>query len=510
MESRSLMAIRQLIDAGRTLIYIQSPEEERILLLLTALARHPGGDKPGLFTWSITEGLWKDGKACRNQPEGARGILDFVIGHEDAAFFLLKDFHEFIRDSAEIRRRLRDVYHSCLHSAKHIVICSPVKTIPSEIEREVAFLKMPMPDITEMLELVREEVRALEAAIRHSGGTPPPPITEDAVYILARSLQGLTFDEARHAIRFATARHGGLDASVMPLLQEEKRLLVRKTGLMEYLPDTIGIDQLGGLDVLKKWLIQRRDLFFSRDSISADIVPKGVLMMGVSGCGKSLSARIVSSVFGLPLYRVDMSQIFAAGMGNAERVFAEACRTMEEIAPAVIWYDEIENAITRQHLDTSGVLDRIFGYFLTWMQEKPKGLFIAATANRIDLLPAEMIRKGRFDQVFFIDLPDYNERMEIFKIHLLRRHIDLAGLSMDLATIRTEGCTGAEIEQCVIATLTSARLANQPVTDKFLLPAIEDIVPLSKTMQEQVKHIRSWASDRAINASTKTRRSSHG
>ncbi len=497
--NRGLAAIRNMLDAGRPLIYVQSPEEDRVLSLVTQAAEFRQGGGSQLFVWSITDGLVEGGRVNQSQPDGARGVLDFVVSYPTPAIFLLKDFHEFIRESAAVRRRLRDVYHACLKSRKAVVICSPVKVVPPEIEREVAFLKLPMPDLVELASLLTEEAAGLGA----TGDLGP-----EARYILGRALQGLTFDEARHAIRFAFAQAHRLDPSVVPLLQEEKRLLVRKSGLMEYVPDTVGIDQVGGVDVLKKWLEQRKGLFFSEEGVTSEIVPKGILLMGVSGCGKSLTARAVASAFALPLYRVDMSQVFAAGLGNAERVFAEACRTMEEIAPAVVWFDEIENAISRQHQDSSGVLDRIFGYFLTWMQEKPKGLFVAATANRIDLLPAEMIRKGRFDQVFFIDLPDQPERMEIFRIHLQRRRIGTAGLSLDLATVRTEGWTGAEIEQAVISALTASRLANEPLTDKYLLPALEDIVPLSKTMSEQVKYIRAWASDRAISATSKRRRSS--
>jgi len=266
----------------------------------------------------------------------------------------------------------------------------------------------------------------------------------------------------------------------------------------------VNLDQLGGLDVMKLWLRQRRDLFYSRESISSEIVPKGVLLMGVSGCGKSLSARVIASVFGLPLYRVDMSQVFASGLGHAERQFAEACRTMEEIAPAVVWFDEIENGISRAHADSSGVLDRIFGYFLTWMQEKPTGLFVAATANRIDLLPAEMIRKGRFDQVFFIDLPEKEERLEILRIHLQRRSVQPDSLPLDLMANRTEGWTGAEIEQFVVSALTAARLDNQPLSDTHLYDALKEIVPLSRTMKEQVAAIRGWAFERAVRASSKS------
>jgi SpoVK/Ycf46/Vps4 family AAA+-type ATPase len=493
-QSKSLSVIRSVIDAGRPLIYIQSAEEDRVVGLLTRVAEGRPGGRVDLALWSITEGLQINGRAGKPQPDGPRGILDFIIASDKPGIFLLKDFHEYIRDAAEIRRRLRDLYYECLDTGKFAVVCSPAKCIPDEINREVAFLELPSPDLKELEELLRTEVKSITG----SGELPT-----ETVYVLTRALQGLTFNEARHALRRAMTAHGKLDPSVVPTLEEEKRLLVRKTGLIEYVPDTAGIAQIGGLEVLKTWLTQRRELFFSRESISAEIVPKGLLLMGVSGCGKSLSARAVANVFALPLYRIDMVQVFSAGMGNAERLFSGACHAMEEVAPAVVWFDEIENGISRHHQDGTGVLDRIFGFFLTWMQEKPAGLFVAATANRIDLLPAEMIRKGRFDQVFFIDLPDRDERLDIFKIHLRRRGVDPCSLSLDLIADRTEGWTGAEIEQAVIAALVSARLAKETVTDKYMLPSLRQIVPLSKTMKEQVSHIRSWAFDRAVHASAR-------
>lgn len=494
-QSKSLAAIQGIIDAGRPLIYIQSAEEDRVIGLLTRIAEERRGGRIELFLWSVTEGLQQNGKPLKNQPDGPRGILDFIVGHDKPAIFLLKDFHEFIRDTVDIRRRLRDLYYECLDTGKFAVVCSPAKCIPEEINREVAFTELPRPDLKELEDLLGSEAKSIGGG---SGGLPA-----ETIYVLTRALQGLTFNEARHALRRAVAEHGKLDPSVVPTLEQEKQQLVRKTGLIEYVPDTLGIGQIGGLEVLKTWLTQRRELFFSRESISAEIVPKGLMLMGVSGCGKSLSARAVANVFGLPLYRIDMVQVFSAGMGNAERLFSGACHAMEEVSPAVVWFDEIENGISRHHQDGTGVLDRIFGFFLTWMQEKPAGLFVAATANRIDLLPAEMIRKGRFDQVFFIDLPDRDERLEIFKIHLSRRGVDPGTLSLDLIADRTDGWTGAEIEQAVIAALVSARLAKETVTDKYMLPSLRQIVPLSKTMKEQVSHIRSWAFDRAVHASAR-------
>jgi ATP-dependent 26S proteasome regulatory subunit len=487
--------IQGIIDAGRPLIYIQSSEEDRVIGVLGRIARERAGGAVDLFLWSITEGLLLNGKPLPNQPDGPRGILDFIVAHDRPALFMLKDYHDFIRDSIAIRRRLRDLYYQCLDTGKFAIICSPSKYIPEEINREVAYSELPRPDLKELEELLAVEAKTM------TGGDGR--FSSEVIYELTRAVQGLSFHEARHALRGAMAQHGKLDVSVVQTLEQEKQQLVRKSGLIEYVPNTTGIDQIGGLDVLKTWLRQRRGLFYSRESLSAEIVPKGLLLMGVSGCGKSLSARSVANVFGLPLYRIDMVKVFAGGMSTAEHHFSSACHIMEDVAPAVAWFDEIEAGISREHHDEMGVLDRIFGFFLTWMQEKAPGLFVVATANRIDLLPAEMIRKGRFDQVFFIDLPDQDERLEIFKIHLARRGLDPKGVDLDRIAERAEGWTGAEIEQAVVAALIAARIANEPVSDKYLYPALRQIVPLSRTMKEQVSHIRSWAYDRAIRASSR-------
>ena len=293
----------------------------------------------------------------------------------------------------------------------------------------------------------------------------------------------------------------------MPHLLDEKKLIVNRTGLIQYIAESTQLEHVGGLEYLKAWLIERRKLFVERESLSAEIVPKGVLVMGVSGCGKSLSVKAIASCFGLPLYRIEMSEVFSGRHGNPDSAFVEACRTVESVAPAVVWFDEIEMGLTGQTSDAGANMGRIFAFFLTWMQEKTRGLFVAATANRIDLLPAEMIRKGRFDEVFFIDLPTEDERIEVFRIHLEKRGVDAKGLQLHRLKKITQGWTGAEIEQCVISALTQVRLQNKLVTFEDLHQAALGVIPLSKTMREQVDHIRSWAYDRAVRASPREAKS---
>ena len=482
IESRAAKTIREIFESGRPLTYIRSAEEQRIAKILREVAARI--DTP-VWTWTLTEGMRRDG---RNAQEGAlspRGALDFIATHDGVAIFHLKDFHEPLRESPEIRRRLRDVYESCLNHRKYVVISSPVRFIPEEVERSVMFLELRPPDLIELTDVLREE----------AGDN-----TEDATLNqLARALQGLSIDEARYGVRRALSQNSKLGPESVPALLEEKRLLVNRSGVVEFIADSTNIGEVGGLEVLKTWLKERQKLFALRDTLSEEIVPKGVLLMGIPGCGKSLAIKAIASNFGLPLYRVDMIEIFSGRHGKPEGAFVEACRMMEDMSPAVLWFDEIEMGITST--ESGGEQGRIFAFFLTWMQEKSRGLFVAATANRIDLLPAEMIRKGRFDEVFFVDLPVDDERLEIFKIHLNRRGVDASRFDLDQLRSMTTGWTGAEIEQCVVSSVTKARLADRAITQQDLIKVAASTVPLSRTMKEQIGHIRSWAFERAVRAS---------
>ena len=481
VESRASKAIREIFESGRPLTYIRSSEEQRVARVLQEVSGTLGSLP--IWTWSLTEGLLRDGQVSLAAGTSPRGVLDFIIAHQDAGIFHLKDFHEPLRDSAEIRRRLRDVYESCLDRRKFVVITSPVRFVPEEVERSILFLELRTPDVIELAEFLREEA---------------PDSSEGTIQQVARTLLGLTIDESRYALRRAFATGRGLGSESLPALLEEKKLLVNRSGVIEFIADPTDLGDVGGLEGLKTWLVERSKLFEMRDSLDAEIVPKGLLMMGIPGCGKSLCVKAVASQFQLPLYRVDMTEIFSGRHGNPEGAFVEACKMMEDMAPAVLWFDEIERGLTTN--ESGGQQGRIFGFFLTWMQEKTRGLFVAATANRIELLPAEMIRKGRFDEVFFVDLPNEEEQTAIFKIHLKRRGIDQARFNIEQLIEFTVGWTGAEIEQCVVSAITKARLADRDLTEQDLISVAVKQVPLSRTMKEQINQIRGWAFERAIRA----------
>jgi SpoVK/Ycf46/Vps4 family AAA+-type ATPase len=488
-ESRAARALREVFESGRPLTYILSHEEQRVARVLREVAEGMPGPPVPVWTWTVTDGLHRGLTSEQAGTQGPREALDFIMSYQGPAIFHLKDFHEALRDSSAIRRRLRDTYDACLDQHKFVVITSPVRFIPEEVERAVIFVELRPPDIVELTEFLKEEVRGTSAA-----STPEATLRQ-----VAYTLQGLTLDETRYALRRGLAVSPTLGLEALPALLEEKRLLVNRGGVIEFISTTTNLDEIGGLEGLKTWLLERRKLFQMRDSIDSEIVPKGLLMMGIPGCGKSLAVKAIASYFQLPLYRVDMIEIFSGRHGKPEGAFVQACKMMEDMAPAVLWFDEIEMGITST--DSGGEQGRIFAFFLTWMQEKTRGLFVAATANRIDLLPAEMIRKGRFDEVFFVDLPQDDEQIEIFKIHLAKRGVDLARFHFDQLKQFTQGWTGAEIEQCVISAVTKARLADREVSEQDLLSIAARTVPLSRTMKEQINHIRGWAFERALRAS---------
>lgn len=473
----------QLLSAGRSLVVVQTFEEDRLEKILTHIG---SAQSKELWIWQANQGLIGPSGTI-DGTQAAEAALGVLLNQETPSIVWMKDLHHHYRP--EVVRSLRDLYYSWRHSGGLLTISATERAIPLELEREVAFLRLPLPDQEEIVAEVEawagEQGYDLQLAYDVAGAT----------------LRGLTRSEVLHSLSRIRAT-GVTGADALVALQEEKRRLVSKTGTLQFIPDVPDVNDLGGLEHLKNWLEKRRSLLTSSDEADREIIPKGVLLMGVSGCGKSLCVKAVSSAWQLPLYRLEMVRVFSGAYGSPETAFAEACKIMEEMAPAVLWIDEIEMGLSADGAAAADpTLSRIFAFFLTWMQEKPAGLFVAATANRIDLLPAEMIRKGRFDQVFFVDLPTTREREDIFKIHLKKRGYDPADFTPEVFADATEGWSGAEVEQCVVSAVTSARMEHRNLELKDLYASRKQIVPLSTTMEEQVRHIRNWAYERAARAS---------
>jgi len=318
-ESRAFRALKEMFQGGRPLIFVCTPEEGRVGMLLRDISENLFRNGIPVWSWSLTSGLASsDGRTA--QELSPKAVLDFIGSHSQPGIFQLKDFHQFMRDDPQIRRKLRDLYESCLDSGKFLVITSPVRAIPEELNRQIALIELHAPDLEELLAFVRLETEK----IARNGFKVDA--SEPVLFAIARSLQGLTLEESRHAMRRALAVTGGLDENCLHSLLEEKKLVVNRTGLIQYVSDATSIDHVGGLEYLKAWLLERRKLFLERDSLSAEIVPKGLLVMGVSGCGKSLSVKAIASCFGLPLYRIDMSEVYSGRHGNPDAAFVEADR----------------------------------------------------------------------------------------------------------------------------------------------------------------------------------------
>lgn len=487
--------IRRFIAAKYPILYLVSWEEERVERMVKLLGTKLFPNPIKFYTWSCVGGMRSD-EAEIDDTSDAIQALDRVIGDQETGFYLFRDLHFFLTDPRLIRK-LREVYRILRSSYKTLFILSPVLALPNELQREVAVVDIWLPDMDELGEIFDMVVGSHKNSEKIRGS-----ITQALREKCIRAMLGLGSVEMELALRRTLIGKEGIDDGVVDALLEEKAQLVRKSGTLEFVRDRISLDDIGGLENLKEWL-QTRVLAFSTEAKKFGLdVPKGLLIMGISGCGKSLCAKAVATAWNLPLLRLDLNQVYSGTSGSPEEAFQRAVNTVEAMAPCVLWIDEIEAGITRSGEKTSdSPASRIFGYFLTWMQEKQYPVFVAATANRIDLLPPEILRKGRFDEIFFVPLPSQKERREVFRIHLLRRGRNPELFDLDSLAKNTEGLSGAEIEQAVVSALFESFSKRKELDDMELIIASSSMVPLSTTMREDISKLERWAFNRAVKAS---------
>ncbi len=484
--SRAVERIRRALLGGHPLIYVLTWEETRVERLAQHLARTFYGAPCAYGVWSVVDGLVIDGNPVPDTHDPVRA-LEAILAVSGKGFYLLKDFPTAGRP--EIVRRLRDLYRALKDRGRHALIVSPRLAIPEEAKKEIYIVEYELPDDGEIGKI-------LDGHLRRRLGLS---IEETAMRRLALAMRGLTADEIGHLVSKVFAARKSFDEAAFLEILSEKEQMSKKEGVLEFVPPRFSLDDVGGYAVLKTWL-QKRQALFSKDALDAGIpIPKGILLMGISGCGKSLCVKTISTLWNLPLFRLDMNAVF--GTDNAEMTFLRALRAVEAVSPAVLWIDEIEMGVGGYREGQDASMSRIFSGFLTWMQEKSALVFVAATANRIHLLPAEIIRKGRFDQVFFVDLPNEEERKQIFAIHLKKNRCDVGRFDLVFLAKATAGWNGAEIEQAVVSAVVDAYAEKRALTEDDLYRMISSTVPLSVTMEEQIKAIRSWAHERALNAS---------
>lgn len=495
-----------LVNAGFPYIYIPSYEEERITNTIKNVISNKELIKSDrkLYVWTQTDGLVSDETKIRDTSSPINAVESVAKSSEDA-IYIFKDFHIYFggdrnsRPDYSVIRKLRDIIPSLKSSRKTIVFISSKLVIPCDMEKEISILDFDLPNAEEIQSLLEELISGLNPENVH--------LTNDDKILLSRSALGLTMQEAENAFCRAIVKLKGLDINAISIIHEEKNQVVKKTGVLEFVKSDLNIDDIGGLENLKKWLIRRNNSWSERAQAYNLPAPKGVLITGVPGCGKSLTAKAMSAIWGLPLLKLDMGKIFGGIVGSSEENMRKAIATAEAVSPSILWVDEIEKGFSGlKSGGDSGTSARVFGTFLTWMQEKTDPVFVIATANDISSLPPELLRKGRFDEIFFVDLPTTKEREKIFKVHINKRiksssvqHEITADDSVcrELADM-SAGYVGAEIEQIVISAMYEAFYANRGLRKEDIIKAIKETVPLSSTQREQILELRAWAKERAV------------
>ena len=458
-----------------------------------------------VFIWTVTHGMVKYGESrntTKHNTVSPEAAIEWVIRQKRDDIYIFKDLHPFI-DSAVITRWLRDAIASFKGTDKIIILMSPVQVIPIELEKEVVVLDYPLPTLEE-LDQVLEKQLSLSRPL-FSKKSKKNLLKQEVREKLLKAALGLTKDEAQKVYRKAFVQAGRLTDQEVDIILSEKKQLIRRNGILEYIEEDETIDSIGGLEEIKHWLKQRSNAFTEKAREYGLPQPKGMLILGVPGCGKSLIAKTTSRLWGLPLLRLDMGRVYDGSMvGRSEANLRNALKTAESISPAILFIDELDKSFAggAGSADSDGgTSSRIFGSFLTWMQEKNSPVFVMATANRVDRLPGEFLRKGRFDEIFFVDLPSLKERQDIFRIHLEKRRDDITRFNLDELAKIADGFSGAEIEQAIIAAMYEAFALEREFTQFDILAAVKSTLPLSRTMTEQVNALRDWARTRARPAS---------
>lgn len=493
MPTDSVIAdLERRVQSGYSVLMLETHEEQRWQPALHLLAEKLDRE---FVSWSETSS------------ETPRELLldtleKFSSGEKKGQLLVLKDIQPLLADS-QIVRAIREVAFSSSQTKNCLVLLGSHLELPVELEKDAYRLSLPLPDYQDVKELFDEVFESVPVKNREHWD-----LDEYQIDRLVQTLLGLTLNQARNALTQCLQRAGTeFNDDVFLNLVAEKKNLLQGSDLLEYYDLSTGMQSVGGLEAMKLWLHQRANAFSEISRSQGVPAPRGVLIIGVQGCGKSLVARAVAHQLKFPLLRLDISTLLASDRGVSERNMRRALQTAETMAPSVLWIDELDKGFAGAHLDVGkdSTLSRLLGRFLTWMEEQRGKVFVVATANKIDQLPPETVRRGRFDELFFVDLPNYYERTDIFKIHMRSRNLDPAGFDLHELVEKTDGYSGAEIEQIVSSTVLECFSEHQAVTQEKLLETTDEVVPLSKTMEDELFHMREWANGRCRKATPDSR-----
>ena len=491
-----------LIRARYPILYVVSWEERKVDRLITHIASRRSKK---VYSWSYTQGIQTLGappdpsKAKSSSTRDPSAALDHVLVSNESAIFLFKDLHPFLtKNNFAVIRKLREVSQAIKNSYKTLVIVSPMLELPVELEKDITVIQLDLPGPDEFNEL-------LDRIIREVRDNPNVKVRvdESSRERVVKAAMGLTLAEAENVFAKTIVADGVLDSNDVSAIFAEKQQIILKSGLLEYYDASEDFGEVGGLEALKEWLAKRARAFSDEAEKFGLPAPKGILLLGVQGCGKSLCAKAAASHWKMPLLRFDIGKMFGSLVGSSEENMRRAIQVAESVAPAVLWVDEIDKAfagVSGGGGSDAGTSSRVFGTFLTWLSEKKSPVFVLATANDISNLPPELLRKGRLDEIFFVDLPNDQERHEILRIHINKRNRDASKFDLDQLVQEGHGFSGAELEQVVISALYDAFYAGGKLTTEGLMAALQETVPLSRTMQEDIDRLRAWAGSRARRA----------
>lgn len=512
-QQRTKTLLANLLKARFPYLYIQTWEEDRILSLIRSVAQDAGLIKTPreVLTWRMTTGIVDGNHQPKGDSKQPLKALEFIEKYDKPCVVVLQDFHVFFGGQGrvpdfQIIRKLRDMLILIKQSAHpiNVIFTSSVLVLPEDLQKDVTIVDFELPGFEEIKAVLDEMI-----AINEQSGRIQIELGEEDKERLAQAALGLTLSEAENAFARAMVEDGKLDAQDVEVILEEKEQIVKKTSILEFVRSSLKMEDIGGLENLKRWLSKRNKSWLDSAKKYGLPAPKGVLITGVPGCGKSMISKSISSLWQLPLLRLDMARIFTGIVGGSESNMRKAIKTAEAISPCILWVDEMEKGFSGiTSSGDSGTSARVFGQFLTWMQEKTKPVFVVATANNISELPPEMMRKGRFDEIFFVDLPTKRERKEILRVHFHKRIQDpevlgefgLTDEVLEDLVDKTEGFAGAEIEQLIVDALFEAFAENRSIRLEDFHKAIANTVSLSVTLAEQIRALRDWANVRAVTA----------
>lgn len=488
-----------LFKARYPILYVVSSEEARVEENLKRVA-DPLELK--VYRWSITEGIRDLKGNPREAIKDPLGALNFVDDVKEDCVLVLRDFHPFFKDLT-IVRRIRDLYASLpktvpgqAHFKRHVVILSPVQNMPPELVNEITVLDYPLPESDEVQEVL-DRLESMVARRRKGYAS----LDDDTRLQVVEAALGLTKAEAESVLARTVVETKRFDVET---ILSEKEQIIRRGGTLEYFHPREGFSDIGGLENLKTWLMKRKLAFSPRAQAFGLPRPKGILLLGVPGCGKSLTAKAIGSYWKQPLLRLDVGRVFSSYVGSSEENMRAAIKMAESVAPSILWVDELEKGFSgtaSSGQTDGGTTSRVFGSFITWLQEKTSPVFVIATANDVSSLPPELLRKGRFDEIFFVDLPTMKERTDILGIHLQRRGYDPHRFNIPRMAEQSDGFSGSELEQAIISALYDAFDAGEGLTPDRIFNAFEETVTLARTMKENINQMREWARVRARSAS---------